>query len=520
MPPKRKAAAKAGATRSTRSKVTQHKKAQGPKAARKNTSAKEANTTATESGKVETIVTPDKSVPDAAPLIFEVISGDKSKVLIGPDAEVKCFEYLERNPDSIVIHHKSLAALAKSQEQARKGNSGIATDIHSVTIKKEPGIEKHEEGSQLDAKMPAALDEPALSDTGGDNEKGKLEVTKSTGPYYVAKTDTDTRTFTGNDAEANLFAYLRENPGCFVEHFKSHDEYFASTAGSPVGKESNTNNLVFGEASTNETSGGFETPERINRFKPSSFGGNKPNFQRVMESGTSLFTSNKIDIIVSSTPFVKDSSDGKQGVVFVHFASGKGDDPKPYWAVKPSIMGNIFSGLDNDGFYSHDISLPQGIFKDINVAEMRGTPHGPNEGQRSKKNSSYTVEIMYMVVKMATSSLIGPDEIVHRIGQRIKTIVSESWFAEMYIASAESNISNHFAEALQKPKEKFFDLLKSSNVTYRKEVSLDHYLLDDAISDYVRDYFGHTRGVALWPTAIKGMAYKGGLTPGARSSSN
>ena len=558
MAPKRKAASKAKATCATKSKVKQSKEKKMKETVDKQVADSKLTSLEGETKETGNVVTPQKVlVPSVGPtLIFQAIFNGKSEVYIGPDAEAKCLSILASNPGTEIIQHESVSALAKAQAKAREKGVPTASNVAPVDssvqaggfpivqIKKEPGVEENvveSKGKTTGLPPGVAYDSgenvPIVMDRAGPfyvTNEGKtsycytdvnFDPSVATGPYYVVKSDTDTNVFTGDYAAENLAKHFKTNPGCTVEHYSSYAEYKAATLGSPRGKDAMEKPIMSESSQMSSSCGTYQTPERTGSTKPvfpfmsdgSGTTGKKPNFQSVMQSSTALFGSSKIDIIVLMSPFIN-TQHGTQGIVFIHFASGKGDDPKAYWAVKANIMGSIFSGLDKDGFYSSDHSLPQGIFQDVNVAEMRASPHGPNQGLRSKKNSNYIVEIMYLVLKVSKSSLVSADGLVNQIGQRIKRIVSEPWFEDMYIEMAEKNITSTFAESLRKPKEKFFSLLKDSTVSYRKNVALDHYLLDDAINDHVRDYIGLAADPSTWPIEIKNMAYKDGRIPGANTN--
>lgn len=572
MAPKRKAATK---TKAASAKAKAGAKKAPAKKAKKSADDKKPKVTeaavepvvAKEDLKKDTVVTPEKpSVPEAAvEWIFEVLTHGESKVYMGDNAAKEVGLIFQNDPAAVIIQHKSLSDLARSQAEAReKRHADPVSNLQPfVKIKKEPGVDDNVETTVapgdvailptkpsprdvtiLPTKPPAiekkanvasmpSVAEASIIDDSADKGTGG----ESSGPYYVVQTGTDTRVFTGVEAKDNLIECLQNNPGASFEQFDDYSEVQANISGSPRGKFEIHDGNADGKPSarvdpssfiyhTPGRSGETSTVKSVGGSAPSMVvggsarGASKPNIQQLVQSEASSSFSrvSKIDIIVSNTPFIEVSPDGHQGVVFVHFGSGKGDNPKSYWAAKPNVMGSILSSLDESGHYSHDTSLPVGIFKDVNVAEMRCFPHGPNEGQRSKKNSNYMIEIMYIVVRLAKSSLINAEEIVHRIGRRVKTIVSEDWFKEMYLQMSEAHVSTLFKESLSKPKEEFFTLLKRSNVTYHQNIALDHYLLDDVIGDYVSDHFGLGTSPVHWPEAVKMMAYKDGETPGANKS--
>ena len=506
-------------------------------AAKKAAVTKEPDSLAAETEQPSTkpVVTPMKgpSPGITTSKIYEAINGSVRKVFTGADAETECIRFFEEFPDAIVMQHDSLDAMVESQAKEREYKK--TQELLQAHLSAQANLsmdEKHADAKAGGSEATPMNQNMAEASVANNDENQKV---------YVVKHGGDTRIFAGDDAQKNLVQFLTEYPGGVIEH---HDSFKAYQVSMAMEQESTSNNQADGvdKKIDQPSEYGYTTPPAKSSCTVEStsvpFGSAAagsgivtsgkttglesfhtlpelpvPDFGKLMNAESSLYGPSKIEIIVSMTSFLSVSNNQEQGVVFFNFASGKGDEPKPYWAMKPHLMGSLLGALDETGHFKGDNMLPDGVFKDIHVAQLRSTPYGSNEGQRSKKGSEYSVNIMYVIVKRNKGSLVSSGDVVRRIGERVQGIVSADWFRDIYIQYAENHVSSYFAETLKKPKEKFFTLLKNSSLSFKENISLNHYLLDDDIFEYVKSSFGFANIGASWPTQLKHMAFKDGIFP-------
>jgi len=456
---------------------------------------------------------------------------------------------------------------------AKKGKSTVPTKrdaedlVDTETSESAPKAVSPEKKNKKEEDISSKVESPssvAAVDVTKPPDGVKSETLKNKknvghGFFYTAVTSTDVKCFAGTKAQANLTEFMNENSDAVV---KSHTNFMDM-----ISERDKHNVSLSPVAHVNLTS--LQNDEKANAFlsdKPESTPPVKiktePGVHGVAMRGTNLFrkpstpsravvgetvdltgtqgtpvmrkpnlgssatvspssTGGKLTISVICTNFVTSVDGGLSGVVAIEFTTSRNGIIKQYWAMKIDILATILHNMESTGqFNQGGFSIIDGTFSDIQSAQLRSTPYGPNIGQATiSGNKKFDVDVMYLILSLPKASLVKPEEEVIRIGRVIKSVVSADWFEESYMECAIASLSDGYCSALKKPKEHFFRLLKDSTLSVKKNASLDCFLLDDAIHSICSSISG-SYSSPDWSPEVRKMAYHSGKIPGETKFEN
>jgi len=430
--------------------------------------------------------------------------------------------------------------MAATRGNKEKGNSTPTEEGKSkAESPRAAKLQKTNESSK-----PSGSDSNPSSSSSGSTVINGTEV-KPYGPYYSALGHIDgLHIFTGVNAKAQLAKFVEANHGAVVKQHETFDALLIEQNKSRL----NMNSVAQGnllDLQSNPQANAFVTPEKEVIIKtepgttraPSSLFNmthgatageaidlsssttvlkiSKPDISALINSPSTLASSSggTMKIKILSTAFVPINADEWKGVVFIQFTTRQGPTDKRYWAMKDDVMFSILTGLNSSGQFSGKSKLVDGAFEDIQSAQLRASPHGPNMGQCSmSRGNKYSVDVSFIVLRLQKSAIPTLDDEIIRIGSAIKSVVSSDWFEETYMEYASANLSQAYIDALKKPKERFFSLLNKSELNVMKNVTLDCFLLDDVIHNLCSS-FTNENNASNWPEAVKKMAYKSGVIP-------
>jgi len=381
------------------------------------------------------------------------------------------------------------------------------------------------------------------------------KVTTSSAPsvemitsFYTATTPNSVLTFVGPKGEEDLSIFMNENPTATVQ---SHASFRAMMSVRDNNTIRITDTSMSGLTSFQNSTSLKTPPAKIkveagakaekksgkdlfsqNKSSPKSVVGEtidlavdsgtpvmaKPNLG-ALRTVSSPAAGAKMSLTVISSKFVTNKSGDLETVISIQFTTSRNTIVKQYWAMKVDILSTILSEMESSGqFNQGGFSLVSNAFSDIKSAQLRFTPYGLNVGQSSGSGDGerYPINAMYIVVKLKKGSIVAPQDEVVKIAKVIKNVVSAPWFEELFMDYANNNMSERYVNALMKPKEKFFSMLKACKISHVKDASLNCFLLDDVINSTCFDITGSYNSLE-WSHEVRKMAYHDGIVPGEES---